>query len=984
MKSILLVAICVMLPVLCSAAPDVSRVLEAENFQPGPGSHWRPISYGQNYFVDAIGNGYISGEKLLSAPEHCPASTASLTTNIQKAGKYRVWVHFEAPKDHNVCFGLRLEQGLKTALDVPMGGADQLKLWPLNWGYHKQINPSYGGGDNVAWQGATVDLEAGPARFTLYTRDNPEPAAARNIDVVYLTPDTSGTPKNAMDPFLDELPRPGRLWMRIRNTGSAPVQPSLGSFHINRRDWSMRDTGIDPGFGPIGPGETSEWKDIGRAIDTIHGTTLELNAPSASFSAVVELAHSPGDTRVWRRDWTPAERPLHIWVPVNLDFRWTRTSTGILATVEGYLKDLPPGNTPKQIRFAAALPGPQPGRSGWINLFYRLGYASPMTSPDHDEAEFLALLNEDTSRRAIAVTHTDPGIDPARLQEELSDPGHAAMRRFVDVFSIGDEINLNAYRGEPETSFPDWLKAKGLTLEEIGVSSWDQARPARADENPILYVEGRDYAQHNAIKRMSALTSAITSAFNGDVHVAANYAPHPYFLPDIWQWVDVFKDGALTMPWSEDYAWQVPIASPQIIGFSLDVMRAAAKYHDLPMTYYCMPHSPGNTSDDFRRSNYLALGRGVKIVNHFSLGPQMFATENYVDWRDGDRWREIYRIIHETGKVDGLLAASRPVPAEVAVLLPRYSDLWEKAADADANVYGVERQSLWLALKHLQVPVDLLTGEDIAEGALQRYKVLYVAGPNILRQAAEEIARWVGKGGALFASAGGGLSDQYNRPLATLLDVYGLQSHLLNQNPAERVVRPKMELPGMRPMDELSFSGETPFKMPALAATDSLQPLATARVLATFSNGKPAALANHYGRGTAYLIGAMPGLAYLKPAIPDRPFDRNSFAHFLPVHFDSNVRILIERPLRDAGVQPEVWCSDALVEGDLLTCDQASVVSLVNFTARPIKNLTVKVRAPGKPARVWTARLGDLPFSYSDHEVNVSLRLDVTDFLVLQ
>src|SRR4029079_9355915 len=110
----------------------------------------------------------------------------------------------------------------------------------------------------------------------------------------------------------------------------------------------------------------------------------------------------------------------------------------------------------------------------------------------------------------------------------------------------------------------------------------------------------------------------------------------------------------------------------------------------------------------------------------------------------------------------------------------------------NSNAYGIERQGLWLALKHLQVPVDLITDHDVAGGSLSEYKVLYVAGSHISLKAAQQIAGWVKNGGILCSSAAGGLRDEYNRPLDALLAVYGIMSHDFQQR--DNCVRPKMEL----------------------------------------------------------------------------------------------------------------------------------------------------------------------------------------------
>lgn len=199
--------------VCCAVSLPKTLVLEAENFVPARSSFWKPITFGENYFHCCIGTAYFSGEKLLSAPEKCSTSTASLVAQIPATGAYRVWVHFESPKGYNACFGLSIVQNGRKVLDAQMGGADQVKLWSLKWGYQAQVDPYYGGGDDVAWQSARVNLEEGEATFILRTLDNPEPAAKRNIDVIFLTPDLSEEPANPIDPFLDDLPRPGKLYI---------------------------------------------------------------------------------------------------------------------------------------------------------------------------------------------------------------------------------------------------------------------------------------------------------------------------------------------------------------------------------------------------------------------------------------------------------------------------------------------------------------------------------------------------------------------------------------------------------------------------------------------------------------------------------------------------------------------------------------------------------------------------------------------------
>lgn len=1005
-KTLLIILLTAVLPALCCAAPATrTLVLEAEDFIPAEGSSWKPINFGENYFHCCIGTAYFSGEKLLSAPENCPSSSSSLTVRIPSAGAYRVWVHFEAPKDYNACFGLRIVQNGKTVLDERMGGADQVKLWPLKWGYQAQVSPYYGGGDNVAWQGAKVELEEGDATFVLYTTDNPAPAAKRNIDVIFVTSDLSEEPSDPIDPFLNELPRPGKLYMRISNLGPETMKVIIGA-RINRRNWRAPEewwarTEIDKLRSPIEPGENSGWLDISGAMDTVHGTTLELRPGTGEkpFNSLVEFARTPDAQERWTYEWTKDEIPLYVWVPVDLDITNILSSSQVLSRIRGYLGDLPQAPSPSKISFCAALPGPgeRAGRHReWIDLFYELGYNTPMTSPGKDEEEWLQICGDDPNRKIDGVTHTSPGIKPSELREEWSDPKHEPSRKRLAVFSIGDEISLAAYGGDEKSSLADKLRGAGFTLEQLGITDWSEVGKHGGDDPfkyPVLYIEGIKDWNQRCINNMSKLRRAINDAFGRDVAVSANYAPHPAFLPDEWQWVDVFKYRGLTMPWSEDYHWQVPVISSQIIGCTLDAMRCAAKYHDLPMQYYCMPHSPGNTDMTFRLSNYLALGRGVKYINHFSIAPQLFATENYVDWRDQSRYREIHRIIREAAKVDDKLYFGKPPKAQVAVMLCRYTDIWEKFGAPDAagkrehnwtyNTYGVERQGIWLALKHAQVPVDLITDPDVCEGRLSDYKVLYLAGSHISANAAAIIRAWVESGGILFSSAAGGLYDEYNRPLETLMPVYGIKSHeCVRQN---RQILVKQDLLSLKAVDRarLELCGAT-CAMEALAVRGKVSVEPRSTVLGKFSDNSPAVIRNYYGKGAAFLVNTMPGLAYQKKALPAKPFDRGEFAHYLPTDFPASIRSLISLPLDVASIVKRVECDQPLVEGDLLQSDKGTVVSLANFSGKPVENLQVVVRTDSPVSKVWAVNAGDVQAEPVDGGVRVRMPLDVADFLVLE
>lgn len=120
----------------------------------------------------------------------------------------------------------------------------------------------------------------------------------------------------------------------------------------------------------------------------------------------------------------------------------------------------------------------------------------------------------------------------------------------------------------------------------------------------------------------------------------------------VYQWIELFRKGGMTMPWSEDWAWQTPMASQQVTGLMVDALRAgvttyssfdeALPYGDgtvpltpvakpfevpelvpyggsAPMLMYVMAHSPGNNPIMWKRQLFQDIAHGVKIFDLFDF-----------------------------------------------------------------------------------------------------------------------------------------------------------------------------------------------------------------------------------------------------------------------------------------------------------------------------------------------------------------------------
>src|SRR5207253_192891 len=133
-----------------------------------------------------------------------------------------------------------------------------------------------------------------------------------------------------------------------------------------------------------------------------------------------------------------------------------------------------------------------------------------------------------------------------------------------------------------------------------------------------------------------------------------------------------------------------------------------------------------------------------------------------------EMWRAQAELVREVGAAEELLLPAMPPPAEVALVYSSASDVWT----AKGNLaYGFDRMHTWLALAHAQIPVDIVSEADVADGRLAGHRVCYLSGLNLTRAAADRLAAWVRAGGTLWLTAGAAARDEYDRPLTALNDL---------------------------------------------------------------------------------------------------------------------------------------------------------------------------------------------------------------------
>jgi len=428
---------------------------------------------------------------------------------------------------------------------------------------------------------------------------------------------------------------------------------------------------------------------------------------------------------------------------------------------------------------------------------------------------------------------------------------------------------------------------------------------------------------------------------------------------------------------------------PQVGSYEGALARALGKYYDCPRgTYVVADSNRGYTGEFIETYSYGLAANGFYRVNFYFLGyPGECSAIASSDIHKG-----VKRFSYNIGAVEDRLLDSDVVPAQVALGWNLTTDVWDLAApppadprEVSGNIYPQERCLLYLLLRHCQVPVDLLGEQDLTADYLSRYRVYFLVGDHLRPDSAAALREWVRGGGTLIAVAGGGLRDHCDRPLDTLKEVFGVEAAPLEKR--AHCMRPKLELLHAAPIDRIAFSlhGVEGKTMDAYAYRQRITPSEGTQVLGRFMDGTAAVTLNRFGEGRAVLIGALPGLPYVRPAIPLLPYGRggkDNLAVFVPTDYDPDVRAFMEAILGMAGVERPVVCSDPLVEATLLESRDEDVfhVALVNYDTEPKAGLTVRVSGLG------TVRVEAAPGVTvdADHPAGgITLRTDLDKFRLI-
>lgn len=955
-------------------APDGNFYCEAEEFkiEKPAQAGWQAKPWGENYYAATFANTFLSRKAFLGAPENCDETVASVTVSVPAAGRYLVLARYEAAYRFETQFKLKVEQGGKLLLDRLYGARKNIKIWAFGNKLKDEVCWDWGAVENIVWEGhdAYVELQAGAAKITLIAGKQPAPAAKRNVDLLLLTRDEAQVKerieKEGYLPLDGMLTQAGDVYAKVIG-GATVTLTSKWTEHspywVHLRKWQM----------PLVVQVGGNWVEIGAAMDCLNDGQWSLSA-SAPCKVAIGVKNAAGaiDT----------VKELNVAGATELiglaDLRYSRkvlTKAEGVAELLAYLNKMPVrGKAPSQTL---------------VYAFFNIPELKPLYGLLACDLNPAGPAGKPTSY--VDWRSLPPGPLEAKCKTYTDE-----QRKNIAVVSLGDEIGLPAPNAAAATEgFVAFLKAQGVTPKQVDPAAGDWAAikynpdPKLKQANPGLYYWSQRYLYNYGINSIKALTDVIRK-YCPNAAIGANFSPHHggtlhSYLGEVFKWVTSFREDGLTLPWAEDYVWQVPVGSPQMNGINLDLFRAGLRGKpNGKILYYVMPHWPGNTPAMWRRLFYQAVGHGAKILDWFEFNPVWTAyTENHVT--NPEMYGAVLKGSRELGLFEDIVQAGQVRPATVGLWFSETGDIWED----NAGSFAAAKRALYVAVLGSQQPLDVVVDQDAASGALNSYKVLYLTDNHVAQAAAKKIAEWVAAGGKLFATAGAGMFDEYNQPNKVLRELLGVDQTALEAPAGAQVGYLKQDLPFTKEIGEVTLAAAdkagAPRTFPVFGVISRIKAGKDAEVKGKFKDGSPAVTVHKAGKGEAIYCAFLPGLSYFKPALPVKPVDRGSsddaMAHFIPTEFDAGVGALVCLPV--AGLKPPVSADRKYIEATVIESKVGTVITLINWTGKPIQGLNLIVSIP-VPKKAELAGGGAVKVAQEKEATVFTLDLDLADALILR
>lgn len=943
--------------------PADALLVEAEMMRSQPATAWNAAGYGP--FTSWSMYGYPSGLRWLKASEDGPGGLATTSVWIKKSATYRLWIrNLDVPQ---ATFTVTVSQDGKT---VARGEyAETTARRPEDsqgWSFGPYL---------FTWWSLDVPLQSGLCTLTL-SRGTPYASGnAHVVDCFAFTSDLQYKPE-----ICDWLPP---LFLRVkmgtsRNATSGAVyfggridyQPFFtkydfinrgGLFHTEGMNGLLKETHLRPG-------DVTSWMNIAPYLDLRAFNRVRFDLLSGWYTPVPSADFTLELTR------TPGEKPLKVFrragkgsgIAVLIDLAHPERS---YSSIEGSARCL------QQARSAPVPPGGKPAvtfplLTGLIEYdFY-----------DPDQAIRTDLL----ALRAMGLTGSDAVYDTVWQRKQgfsctsvtnftyhlvkepgcLSQPNVDAMRRelgpvikqyyttnlktlFLRLMDECYSVDFDHLKkcAACTTKFREYLKGKGVQPADFDPDlaaqhredPWQAIAPTTDKSRRKLYYYTVCF-RSQVLTDFFATVTGVVREFQPGLRTAANTS-----LETTWhrnmlaRGVDLFalyRSQALTHGHAEDANSYPP--GEQTSTFVMEMLRAACKYHGQPFGTYVIANCP---KWDIVAKAAAEVGHGAKFLHFYDYGPYHGASSDPGSQRP-DFIPAVKEASYIIGAADRELADAVPAPTKVALVYAHSTDAWTDTADGlFMSNSGTERVDLFLLLRHLGYPVDIITEDDVLEGRVDRYAAIFLTESHLKDGVLPALLAWTRRGGFLYAGAGSARFNQFHEPLTGFEEI-GLKRDVFTfRGPS-----------GYWPYD-LGIAARVTFAGKAVDAAGGYQRPAegAGTVLLRFDDGSPCTVDLPCGQGRVVYAGFFPGTSYVRgasiPLLKDQEATRaagKAYTCLDSTWYQDEYRQVMRMLLAALPYTPPVRISHPLVEGCLLNGPLGDVLMVANWTGQR-QTVTVSV-----------------------------------------
>lgn len=467
---------------------------------------------------------------------------------------------------------------------------------------------------------------------------------------------------------------------------------------------------------------------------------------------------------------------------------------------------------------------------------------------------------------------------------------------WAEVYYVGDLQSVQfCYCPSTQARFRDWLEKKYGTVEALNkawyrtLRSWDEVQPPRF--GTILtftdYIDWKEFISDKLAEDLALKAAAVKSVLPATVVTSHSAGPGIFTRPD---WSGTPDDRKMSD--SVDYygasiypkhAWTIRPWSPYYRSSGLDFVRSMGIGNggfyigELQAGYgvFGMKMSQPVVATDTRDWMWSAVAYGARAVNIYAYYPMSTGYEagGYglveLDGKVTERAEAGGRIARTITANKDLFLGAQPAKAEIAILYNPLSHMvgGQQAYNGEGQTVGANNlseslQGVHRAFFERNVPVDFLHVRDLGTPRAAGYRLIVAPYPVMMsRPHVRALADYVRGGGTLVTEARCGWVDEKGAsspvvPGGGLHEVLGCRETELTPLPktgAIEITARDEALPLLEPGDRLdSLFFEEAFDVFG----------GSSRVLAKFSDGRPAVVAAPFGKGRAIIVGSFPGSAY--------------------------------------------------------------------------------------------------------------------------